>query len=234
MFVYLTYCLINNKKYIGKYEGSEKDNYLGSGKLLKRAIAKHGKENFERIILERYNSKDECREGEKKWIALFDAVKNKEFYNIAEGGEGGNTFAGIQGKERIQLIAKLKIRKRPKSKQGTTICWDAKQQTKRTVSVEEFSENKFLFGNNCKGIYVTPAGIFASSATASKYNNLEGGSLIKRCVNNKKTISRSHLGTDKNLKQGDLGKSFSDLGYGFIPLKQITEEFINQNNITKK
>lgn len=234
MFVYLTCCLINNKKYIGKYEGSEKDNYLGSGKLLKRAIEKYGKENFERMILERYTTKEECREGEKKWIARFDAVKSKEFYNIAEGGEGGNTFAGIQGEERIQLIAKLKNRKRPRSKQGTTICWDAKLKVKKTVSTEEFQKDKFLFGNTCKGIYITPCGVFTSSAIAAQYNKLDGTSLIKRCKNNQNVVKKSHLSRDKSLNLSDLGKNFSNLGYAFVPLVEITEEFINQNNIIKK
>ncbi len=42
MIIYITTNLLNGKKYIGK---DEKNNpsYLGSGKLLKLAINKHGK-----------------------------------------------------------------------------------------------------------------------------------------------------------------------------------------------
>ena len=59
MFVYLTVCLVNSKSYVGKYEGPESDNYLGSGKLLKRAVQKYGKDNFTRTILERYTNKED-------------------------------------------------------------------------------------------------------------------------------------------------------------------------------
>lgn len=234
MFVYLTICKVNNKKYIGKYEGNEKDNYLGSGKLLKRAITKYGVEHFERVILERYNLKEECREGEKKWIKLFNAVESKEFYNIALGGEGGNTFAGIQGEARILLIAKLKKRKRGQIKKDITSYWNVREKKIVKATREEFMLNKLLIGNNCKGLYITPAGVFCSRLTASKQNNnLDMTSLAKRCKNNKTTITKAHIATDKGLTFDDLEKNFSDLGYGFISKENITEEFLINNIIIK-
>ena len=44
--IYITTNLINNKKYIGKHkcDSIEFDGYLGSGKILKNAIKKNGKE----------------------------------------------------------------------------------------------------------------------------------------------------------------------------------------------
>ena len=49
-FVYLTTNTINNKKYIGMCKNTHRDNYLGSGKVLKQGIDKKGKENFTRGI----------------------------------------------------------------------------------------------------------------------------------------------------------------------------------------
>ncbi len=50
-FIYLTTNLINNKQYVGSHKGTVCDLYLGSGKILKSAILKYGKENFKRKIL---------------------------------------------------------------------------------------------------------------------------------------------------------------------------------------
>jgi len=89
MFIYLTTNKINNKKYIG-YCTRNDDSYLGSGSLLKEAINKYGKENFERIILENCNSIEELSSAEQKWIKYYNAVESKDFYNLSEGGYGGN------------------------------------------------------------------------------------------------------------------------------------------------
>lgn len=94
-YIYLTTNLINGKKYIGKHFGEINDDYLGSGKLLQRAINKYGKENFKKEIL--YLSKDnnENNQKEKEFIAAFNAVKDENFYNLAEGGDGGDIFHSL-------------------------------------------------------------------------------------------------------------------------------------------
>jgi group I intron endonuclease len=89
MFIYLTTNKINNKKYIG-YCTRDDDSYMGSGKLIMAAFNKYGKDNFERIILEECNSIDELSLAEKRWIKQYDAVNSDEFYNLSEGGYGGN------------------------------------------------------------------------------------------------------------------------------------------------
>jgi group I intron endonuclease len=89
MFIYLTTNKINNKKYVG-YCTRNDDSYMGSGKLIKAALNKYGKDNFERIILEECNSIEELSLAEKRWINHYDAVNSDEFYNLSEGGYGGN------------------------------------------------------------------------------------------------------------------------------------------------
>lgn len=106
-FIYLTTNLVNGKKYIGKHYGSLDDGYLGSGKLLKYAIAKYSKENFQREILDFSSCEEENAEKEKYYIALFDACNNDLFYNIHEGGNGGNTIKGMTPEEKQELSKKF-------------------------------------------------------------------------------------------------------------------------------
>ena len=88
-YVYITTNLINGKKYIGQHVSESLNNsYIGSGKLLKKAIKKYGKENFICEIIAFANNKDELNTLEIEEIKKHDAVKSDMFYNITEGGEG--------------------------------------------------------------------------------------------------------------------------------------------------
>ena len=106
-YIYLTTNNVNGMKYIGKHYGELDDSYLGSGKELKKEIAKYGKDCFTKSIL--FVSKDDLEnsEKEKQFIALYNAVSNPLFYNIHEGGCGGNTTAGYTPEEKEALRRKL-------------------------------------------------------------------------------------------------------------------------------
>lgn len=106
-YIYLTTNNINDMKYIGKHYGELDDPYLGSGKILKRAIDKYGKENFTKTILFISKDDEENSEKEKYFINLYNAVSNPLFYNIHEGGKGGNTTAGYTPEEKTALKKKL-------------------------------------------------------------------------------------------------------------------------------
>lgn len=107
-YIYITTNLINNKKYIGlKTSDVFVPNYLGSGKIIKKAIDKYGKNNFSVEILEECDSIQELREAERKWIQFFDAQRSNNFYNIAEGGQWGNCIEGMNEKELLEYKTKL-------------------------------------------------------------------------------------------------------------------------------
>lgn len=88
-YIYLTTNLINGKQYIGQHKSSKfHSSYKGSGKILKQAIEKYGKENFSTKVLEWCFNRDELAEREKYWIAFYDATNNNNWYNITAGGYG--------------------------------------------------------------------------------------------------------------------------------------------------
>lgn len=109
-FIYLTTNLITNEKYIGKHFGETTDNYLGSGTILLRAIKKYKKENFKREILYISKTKEENSEKEKEYISKYNAVKDRKFYNIHKGGDGGDIFHCLSEERQDEIRRALKIR----------------------------------------------------------------------------------------------------------------------------
>lgn len=126
MVVYKTTNLVNGKVYIGK-DAKNDPNYLGSGILLKQAIKKYGKSNFEKNILE-YCTQDNINEREKYWIEF---TKAKEIgYNLADGGTGGNLGEYVNSKRAKSLTGKTQPKevseKKSRSLQGRVVTWGDK------------------------------------------------------------------------------------------------------------
>lgn len=103
-YIYITENLINGKKYIGQHKSESLDeSYKGSGIILQRAFNKYGIENFKTEILEWCQSREELNEREKYWISYHNAVDDPMFYNIARGGEGGDTISGMSDERRSEV-----------------------------------------------------------------------------------------------------------------------------------
>ena len=86
-YIYRIRNLINGKTYIGQHRYKKlNDSYLGSGKLIKRAIEKYGKENFKKEILEKNISTIELANDFEQMYILFERAKGKAEYNLADGG----------------------------------------------------------------------------------------------------------------------------------------------------
>jgi len=87
---------INQKYYIGIHKTDNMyDDYMGSGKLIKHAIEKYGRENFHKDILYVFDTLLEAREKEKEIVDLnFIGCDNN--YNISIGGGlGGADINGL-------------------------------------------------------------------------------------------------------------------------------------------
>lgn len=90
--VYKTVNLVNGKFYIGVHKTENPmDDYLGSGKLLKRAIEKYGRENFRKEIV--LLAEDACDAFRKEAeLVTKEVIESDLSYNLKLGGEGGFDF----------------------------------------------------------------------------------------------------------------------------------------------
>ena len=104
MIVYKTTNKITGKIYVGK-DLNNNPNYLGSGTYLSNSIAKYGRENFVKEILEICTDHDHLCERERFWISELNAMDPEIGYNILPGGEGWDSksasIAGILGNKHL-------------------------------------------------------------------------------------------------------------------------------------
>ena len=74
-FVYITTNLVNGKQYIGDHSTNKlNDGYLGSGKLLKQSIKKHGNNKFKYEILDFFETKNAAFIAQQKYINKHNSV----------------------------------------------------------------------------------------------------------------------------------------------------------------
>lgn len=155
--IYETKCLANDKIYIGQHKtNNREDGYLGSGKLLKSAIEKHGTENFERTILKICYNKKDADDIEMFYIAERNSTDLNIGYNITKWAWGGQPHTeetrrkiseGNRGKKRTEE-QKQKLRK-PKSGPRTDEhianykksvgqwLWVCNKETNETIQIKE-------------------------------------------------------------------------------------------------
>lgn len=115
-FIYETTNLVNGKKYIGSHkrtqdiEDPDDSWYLGSGKLLWRAIHKYGIENFSRRILCDCCTQEELEAAETKILLETNAAKDPNYYNLMPsyfGGTSGGVNSPMYGKHHSEETKKL-------------------------------------------------------------------------------------------------------------------------------
>jgi group I intron endonuclease len=91
---------LNNKIYIGKDESSNA-SYFGSGKLIRKAIAKYGLSLFTKEVIEEVEDRYLLQEREKFWIEKFNSTDKSIGYNITKGGDGGDTLSNNPNRDKI-------------------------------------------------------------------------------------------------------------------------------------
>lgn len=127
-YIYEITNLVNGKTYIGQHITDDlEDGYLGSGKALKAAIKKYGRENFKKEILIFANGPASLNFIEKCLVPLWWAELPTN-YNMKEGGHNGSRMTaearkkisiGRMGKKHRPMpeAQRLAMSKRMKGKQ---------------------------------------------------------------------------------------------------------------------
>lgn len=132
--VYKITNLVNGKVYIGVHKTKIiKDDYMGSGRLIRRAINKYGIKNFKKEIIARCDNEEEMYEFEAK-LVNDDFLKNCRTYNLINGGFGGWNFVNNNiwtNEKRIQHGKKYG------SKAGSWQCPEKRRKILETIPIEK-------------------------------------------------------------------------------------------------
>ncbi len=123
-YIYLITNQVNNKIYVGKHHTDNLDDgYMGSGKLIKKAIQKYGIENFTKEYLAFCDTEEKLNWLEKFYIKKYKA--REAGYNLTDGGDGTIGYKHTQenkikiseaGKGRIK--SEVECKKLSESKRG--------------------------------------------------------------------------------------------------------------------
>lgn len=134
-YVYKIINRVNGKIYVGKRVSEIFDeNYWGSGRRLKYAIDKYGLDNFDREIIQWYNSDSELNAGEIYWIAKLNSTDRSIGYNLTEGGTGGNTIKYLSDDEKEARLEKIKTTNENKSDEDKLIIHDRRSEASKRIA----------------------------------------------------------------------------------------------------
>lgn len=92
-YIYLTTCLVDGLKYIGKHKGLPSSRYIGSGTLFLEHVQKHGRSNFKHEVLEWASTDTELRLLEEQHLCAVDAANNPEYLNATNRSAGVSTHS---------------------------------------------------------------------------------------------------------------------------------------------
>ena len=127
--VYKTTNTIDGKEYIGFHSTNNLDDgYLGSGKWLKRAVAKYGKECFIKVLIAVFDNQEDAEKLERHLVNE-EFVKSSDNYNITVGGNVCILFGednGFYGKKHTdETLTKI---------QQTRGTYNHTEETKKLIS----------------------------------------------------------------------------------------------------
>lgn len=95
--IYRIRCKTTGKIYVGKHQTHDvNDGYMGSGKMLLRAIKKYGVENFEKTILHVFDDEASMNAKEAE-IVNEEFCAREDTYNLCPGGKGGWGYVNQNG-----------------------------------------------------------------------------------------------------------------------------------------
>jgi hypothetical protein len=116
-FVYISTNIVNGMQYIGQtyYRKRMDPFYFGSGKAIKRALKKNGRESFVRETIFEAFTKEDLDWAERYFILDYNAVASRKFYNMTPGGRASLGFTGKRhSKERNAALSKNMVAHHPR------------------------------------------------------------------------------------------------------------------------
>lgn len=160
-YFYKTTNLINERFYYGVHaSNSLNDNYLGSGKLILKAIKKYGRKNFKKEILHEFEDFQKALEFESKFITR-EILQNPLCYNINPGGKGGSPKgrkSPMKGKFHSEE-SKIKISKSEMG-QSKNLGIIRSEETRQKMSQNNgMKNNGHLVAGSLNGMYKKKRGI---------------------------------------------------------------------------
>lgn len=216
MIIYKATNKENGKYYIGQTKGTlerriqnHKSAARNKDTLFYRAINKYGIESFEWEILVECSSKKELDTKEKELIA-----ENTNGYNIAEGGEGGDTISNHPNLEEL----KKNVSKTHKGKKLS-------EEHKRKISEAHKGKKKPWASSTAKkmseGNVGKPSGMknkTHSEETKKKMSEAHKGKTKVFTEEHKQNISKAKKGKTNSLK----GKTYEEI-MGVEAAKELKE-----------
>lgn len=124
--VYKVTNLLDGKIYVGKHVcGCNPCIYMGSGKVLRSAMKKHGAENFKKEILFVFDNEAEMNAKEAELVTE-EFCSRDDTYNLCPGGKGGwgyinengLNYGGIENKRRGGQNLKRELKAKGGRKSG--------------------------------------------------------------------------------------------------------------------
>ena len=225
-YVYRITNKINSKTYIGQHKYKKlDDNYMGSGKLIRRAQKKYGIENFEKEILySRIQYKTTADDMEKFAIAKERAIGKAE-YNIADGGQGGTLRRGKTPWNKGKCHSSETKRKISEAKKG-------KQAWNKGKPISD--EQRMKISETLKGHIAWNKGIHRSEETKRKISEARKGrpsSMKGKHRSEEAKIKQSEAmkgrqSWKKGLKLGPNGTHWYNNGKVNVKAKECPEGFV--------
>lgn len=184
--------LINGKTYIGQHKYKKlDDSYMGSGTLIKRAIKKHGIENFKKEILYSRIQYRETADDMERFAIKKERAIGKAEYNLANGGNGTGTVSD----ETKQKISKARSGK-PTWNKGKPMSEEYKIKLsmahKGQVAWNKGKKCKPLSEETKKKISESQKGKKMSEETRRKMSESQKGK--KMSEETRRKLSESHKG----------------------------------------
>ena len=152
--VYLTKNDVSGKMYVGVHSTFDlNDGYLGSGKILKRAIRKYGKDHFSRTILHYCLTEQDAFDIEHN-IVDDTFINRRDTYNAAVGGKGGNMVKHMSPDRKTEMYRDIMAKrimpeKTPEHKSKLRSHMKELNETKRGSNLTD--QHKQSISNSTKG-----------------------------------------------------------------------------------